>query len=431
MHKHLPRLLKLLSGLVLKEPTVQIPVLVTVLVVAFVAGVAEIGFAEELRVAIFGEHPPQRFQSGLQLAFLFATLLMLVWVILVFLAEVLVTPEPNLYKLATDRIRDDLDRNQRPNARDEASFWLYPVYGLAPAFRLNNQRPKGPNGKPPVILSVVNLKGGVGKTTVTANLAGWLSATRNLRVLVVDLDFQGTLSEYLLNDYQSAIESNATINRAYAPDFTPGDLTNIRIQFPGAPQSWIIPASNMLDYADSALASLLVYEQRECRFLFRSLFHADEILAEHDIILFDCPPRLTASAVNALTSSDLYLIPTLANRPSMAAVKNTIKRLNALGKAGIPMPQLAGIVYNRVGAQSPFKGIAQRAASGMRDEVSELLHGQHGVFTAVIPESNCYANHNSDESPFPTSLPTITNRYNVREGFDPFGEEFLQRIGRG
>ena len=71
-------------------------------------------------------------------------------------------------------------------------IWEVPVTGNASPFRSLSQR------RTP-ILSLLNLKGGVGKTTITANLAvamfqqGW-------RVLVVDLDHQGTLSQLLLSD---------------------------------------------------------------------------------------------------------------------------------------------------------------------------------------------------------------------------------------
>ena len=58
----------------------------------------------------------------------------------------------------------------------------------------------------PVCVSVINMKGGVGKTTIAALLAGYASADLGLEVLAVDLDPQANLSQALMRDYQEFLD---------------------------------------------------------------------------------------------------------------------------------------------------------------------------------------------------------------------------------
>jgi cellulose biosynthesis protein BcsQ len=86
--------------------------------------------------------------------------------------------------------------------------------------------------------------------------------------------------------------------------------------------------------------------QPDARFLFRPLFHSQEVLSQYDFVLFDCPPRLTTACVNALGCSDFLLIPVLLEQGSVEALPRTLNwmpRLPHVCKA-----QLLGVVANRV-----------------------------------------------------------------------------------
>ena len=65
-------------------------------------------------------------------------------------------------------------------------------------------------------------------------------------------------------------------------------------------------------------------------------------------MLFDCPPRLTSSSVNALFASDFILIPTTLHPFDVQAVPRTLQWLTKLGKVCNSPPSLAGIVLNRL-----------------------------------------------------------------------------------
>src|SRR5271154_3397127 len=81
-------------------------------------------------------------------------------------------------------------------------------------------------------------------------------------------------------------------------------------------------------------AQFFLNPSMDVRFLFRSILHQRPITDDYDIVIFDCPPRLTTSAINALTSSDYILIP------------STFMFLNGLRT--IAQPNILGIVANEV-----------------------------------------------------------------------------------
>src|SRR5262249_8149311 len=90
-------------------------------------------------------------------------------------------------------LRTERNRIRRALTRD-AQTWTEKVLSSVPDFRGLD-----PEGRRTPIISVLNLKGGVGKTTTTANLGAALD-TMGYRVLFVDLDLQGSLSSLFLDE---------------------------------------------------------------------------------------------------------------------------------------------------------------------------------------------------------------------------------------
>jgi chromosome partitioning protein len=148
-------------------------------------------------------------------------------------------------------------------------------------------------------LTVLNLKGGVGKTHTVWLLAG-VCQERGKRLLAIDGDTQGNLTRSLLPDGaapQPGIE--AIFNAAAEAD--PKQLVR-RTRFS---QIDLIPAS-------AALAPLDLSDQRswEKADLHLSLVDAvAELRGQYDYIVFDCPPRLSLVSFAALCASDFVVIP--------------------------------------------------------------------------------------------------------------------------
>ena len=155
-------------------------------------------------------------------------------------------------------------------------------------------QPAGTARPLPRIIAVANQKGGVGKTTTTVNLGASL-AELDYRVLVVDLDPQGNATtglginprtlEYTMYD---VLLNDVPLDESIEP-------TEVKGLF-------VAPAS--LDLAGAEIELVPVFS-RESR-LKRAL---DEVIADYDYVLIDCPPSLGLLTVNALVAASEVLVP--------------------------------------------------------------------------------------------------------------------------
>ena len=151
--------------------------------------------------------------------------------------------------------------------------------------------------KMPKFISVVNQKGGVGKTTTVLNLATSIAASGK-KVLIIDLDAQGNASTGLginiaqreLSSYDILI-SNKNINSVIKQ-------TNIDNLF-------IIPANQDLSSVDMDLVDM---EKKATR-LKNSFKQNIKDFPKFDYVFMDCPPALNMLTVNSLALANLIIIP--------------------------------------------------------------------------------------------------------------------------
>lgn len=169
------------------------------------------------------------------------------------------------------------------------------------------------------ILSVANEKGGVAKTTTTISLGAALVET-GLEVLLVDLDAQANLT--LAMGIESTANQN-TVTRILLESLPPTEA----VVKTGIPKLDLIPSNSELSLVERFLPLRGGYEQ-----VFSKAFRGASW--SYDFILIDCPPFLGATTVNALTASDLLLMPTQAEFFSINALRNmmsVVRRVRAQG----------------------------------------------------------------------------------------------------
>ena len=168
------------------------------------------------------------------------------------------------------------------------------------------------------VISVVNQKGGVGKTTSAVNLVACLGAMGK-KVLLVDIDPQGnTTSGYgISRKGLTATSYELLIGSCSARE------TIIKTRFQGVD---IIPSNINLAGAEIEMAAL---DKREAL-----LKNALAIVQnDYDYIFFDCPPSLGLITLNALTASDSFIVPiqceyyALEGLAQLMATVRTIKRM--------------------------------------------------------------------------------------------------------
>jgi len=197
------------------------------------------------------------------------------------------------------------------------------------------------------IVSVINYKGGVGKTTTTANLAGEL-AWHGRKVLLVDLDPQASLTFSFIRpeEWLADFATSRTIKKWFdalseGSDFPLSDLiftpprTNQRLGNRGGLD--LLPSHLGLINVDLELATELggaTLRQSKRRYLKVHRRLAEGLAGlEHDrydVILIDCPPNFNIVTKNAIVASDRILIPAKADYLSTLGIDYLQKNVSGL-----------------------------------------------------------------------------------------------------
>jgi chromosome partitioning protein len=172
------------------------------------------------------------------------------------------------------------------------------------------------------VVSLTNLKGGVGKTTMTINLAAGLQKAGK-KILLFDADPQASLSEAL--GIVEEPEKNLFTELSKEIKGDNGNLQGIIIKTrSGLP---VVPSSIELAGAELELVSMYGREQ-----VFTWML--EKIKDQYDFIFIDCPPSIGMLTVNALVASDYILMPMQAEFLPLKGLRSfmhhfkTIKKLN-------------------------------------------------------------------------------------------------------
>ena len=213
------------------------------------------------------------------------------------------------------------------------------------------------------IISLVNQKGGVGKTTSAINLSTYL-ALEGKDVLLVDLDPQNNASSGLGIDVRK-LEKNL-----YHSLVLEEPLSNIII---GIDKSNLSIAPSSQDLAGAAI-ELAGIENREYQ-LYKKL---REIRSEYDYIIIDSPPSLGLLTINGLTASDEVIIPVQTEYFALEGLGQLLNTIDLVKENLQPKLKIGGAVLTMFDRRN-------RLAHQVIKEVRNYFPGY--VFSAVIPRT--------------------------------------------
>ncbi len=300
------------------------------------------------------------------------------------------------------------------------------------------------------VVGVINYKGGVGKTSLTANLAAEL-AYRGKKILLIDMDAQASLTFSLIapDEWRDSYADTQTI-KSWFDSFeqrnpislksivhTPPRI-NSRLGSAGGKISAIYSHLGLinvdLELATNLGGATLAQAKKNFITIHRRLINglADFLKDEYDLVLIDCPPNFNIVTKTAIIASDFLLVPARPDYLStmgidylMRSVTSLVKDYNdfaalAQGEEVQPIkPKTLGVVFTMIQEYNGVPIAAQRAFMG-----SNVTAGQ-SIFSAYIKRNDTLF---ADAPQY--GVPVVLNRFasgshqSVVEGLEEVANEF-------
>jgi chromosome partitioning protein len=242
---------------------------------------------------------------------------------------------------------------------------------------------------PTTVVSCVNLKGGVGKTTLAVNMAAYFGR-QGKKTLLIDLDPQtnATFSCITVDAWKKHSTEHGTVadllgarqhTNAHAAQKTLAEVY-IKDVFQNVD---LVPSHLDLFTIDLDMAGATARELR-----LRKSLH--EVKDAYDLIVCDCPPNLTLPTQNALAISNFFVVPISADFLSALGIGILLNRVKQLGADLDIDLKLGGIVISRVGRPAHHRdGIVNELRTQFGKDVLQT------TLTERVEVAHCAANQRS------------------------------------
>jgi len=298
------------------------------------------------------------------------------------------------------------------------------------------------------VVSFINFKGGVGKTTVSVEIAASLYKRFNSRVLMIDLDPQSNCTFYWMNekDWEKHVEEKGTLLKFFEAcldgedsEFDLSEIIALPTRFNKS--KWyqqfdlqvnrgikILPSDMKLFGVDLKLAQRFGFENLKSQLFLRKALK--KIEDQYDFIFIDCPPNLYLATQNGLFASNHYVIIALAEYLStlgIAHIQRSINRVfeeanSVLDSPAYKTPSLTGIIFNRVRYLSGGTIAETDYMRRIRNLYPDL------VFDSYISQSTKIADRPAQSEPIALSDYAADQQY--ADQVHAIAEEFYERITR-
>lgn len=273
------------------------------------------------------------------------------------------------------------------------------------------------------IVTIGSLKGGVGKTTIAANLAAYLDARRGKRVLIIDLDYQGSLSALLLQ--AAGIGVHVPLSSELIDGRGSGRwlVEAAKPLTPLLARSALVPAGFSLEDTESRVMLRWFGGQArdDVRYNLARVLLSEAVQQAFDVVVIDIGPRLTTAAVNALVASTDLVVPTVLDRISAQSAAVFLRKVRGIRNDLNHRLVIAGVVGTFVSGYDHLKPYEEEALADVADS---LAHWGEVVpiLSRHIPRRQAIAEYAGRD------LAYVKDRA-IAEIFDAFGAEVAARIG--
>ncbi len=222
----------------------------------------------------------------------------------------------------------------------------------------------------PPVVTVENFKGGVGKSTVSANLAAYYDWI-GLKVLLIDFDYQGSLTDSIIKtDDNLKLGAIDLLEKKHSASYV---LSRREKPIADYQNTDILAAAYTLNRVENRVAFkwLTGESGADVRYNVHEVLSSREFRKEaYDIVIIDAPPRLTTASANALCASTHVLVPTILDNMSATAAVNTLDAILKLKDRVSPTLKIAGVVPTLVFRSTGYKAREAEALAYLKSEVA-------------------------------------------------------------
>lgn len=272
------------------------------------------------------------------------------------------------------------------------------------------------NGK---VISFINMKGGVAKTTLCVGIGEYLATYKDKKVLFIDVDPQFNTTQSLMNhfDMEDEYMENYRHSKSIRKLF---EMTNSISETP----KMVAPEDVIISFHDNPNIDLicgnidLIFDDNQVDGTrarrIKKFIKSNNLCEKYDFIFIDCPPTISFYTDAALNASDFYLVPNRIDRYSILGIKLLKQVIDRLKYDEELKIEPLGIVYTMVG------NLTQKS-----QRIKEAFEE-----SSIVKEISIFDSYTSYVNDLMVGLQgNISSRYKKsREDIHNVTEEFLRRI---
>jgi len=284
------------------------------------------------------------------------------------------------------------------------------------------------------VLSTINLKGGVGKTTTTVALAETFSAEKRKKVLVIDLDPQTNATTMLIGEekWRELNNKGFTLAQLFKDALNP-DSKTFDLQKTLQKGVSDVSAAKTIDLLPSSLDLIDVQDElintpvgkygaiRPFDILWRA---TKELIEDYDVVIIDCPPNLGKITQNGLRMSHGFIIPTIPDILSTYGIPQIVRRVREFSEEIAEYIEPLGIVVTKYQANS---NVHVNMLKQLKQNHLADAKNWPPVFATVIPQANQLAA--AAEHTIHSTLKQKWGYQGMHERFSDLATEVLTKLG--